>query len=398
MPVITKQSVMIPAVLAAVAMVVLGAGGALVWRAKSKVNKLALSDAPRPVTVIAANGTTFRDTRTYVGQLRPWIEANVGPQYISVYVDTVLVRPGAVVKRGEVLATLDCRNASAQSQAVAAQARAIDAEQRAFADQADRMQGLLNGGFIDPNTVQINQAQSASDKAKLEAERAKLMAQTLEVNDCVLRAPFDGEIATRTIDPGAFVRPGTAIVSVVDRRTIRMTFDAPENDFDLVGVGTPVSIRVVATGKTVTASVSRRSPSVVPDTRTVHVECDIQDRDREIPVNSSAEVRIEVGQPIGATAVPLYTASITGETATVFVVDNGIARHETFRVLGEVGKNLYVETTLRPGTPVVAEGQFALSDGDRVATKEAAYASTSALAPSASQSQGPSSSPRGVTP
>ena len=32
---------------------------------------------------------------------------------------------------------------------------------------------------------------------------------TLEVNDCVLRAPFDGEIAARSVDPGAFVRPGT---------------------------------------------------------------------------------------------------------------------------------------------------------------------------------------------
>jgi len=37
------------------------------------------------------------------------------------------------------------------------------------------------------------------------------------VSDCVLRAPFDGEIATRLVDPGAFVRPGTSIVSVIDR-------------------------------------------------------------------------------------------------------------------------------------------------------------------------------------
>ena len=69
------------------------------------------------VTVIVARETTFRDRRRYVGTLRPWIEASVGPQYISVYVDTVLVRPGATVRRGDVIATLDCRNASASSQA-----------------------------------------------------------------------------------------------------------------------------------------------------------------------------------------------------------------------------------------------------------------------------------------
>jgi len=383
----TKSSAMIPALVTAGVLVVLGLGAALVRRAESKVNQVALSDAPRPVTVIAASDKTFRDSRNYVGTLRPWIEANVGPQFISVYVDTVLVRPGAVVKRGEVLATLDCRNASAQSQAVAAEARAIETSQRAVADQAARMQSLLDGGFIDPNTVQMNQAQSASEEAKLAAQRAKLISQTLEVNDCVMRAPFDGEIATRTIDPGAFVRPGTSIVSVVDRNVVRMTFDVPEGDFDAVNVGTPVSMRVVATGKLLIGSVSRRSPSADPDTRTVHVECDLPDPQREIPVNTTAEVRIEVGQPIRATGVPLYAASINGEKAALFVVDGGVARKKTFAVLGELGNDLFLDPSFKPGTLVVTEGQFALEEGERVATKEVAYATAAAQSPSAPKPQ-----------
>ncbi|HEX8792227.1 MAG TPA: efflux RND transporter periplasmic adaptor subunit [Polyangiaceae bacterium] len=369
-----RRSAMIPALVTAGVLVVIAAGWALVFRAESKVNKVALADAPRPITVIPASDTTFRDSRSYVGTLRPWIEANVGPQFISAYVDTVLVRPGAVVKRGEVLATLDCRNASAQSQAVAAEARAIETRQRAVADQAARMQSLLDGGFIDPNTVQQNQAQSVSEEAQLAAQRAKLTAQTLEVNDCILRAPFDGEIATRTIDPGAFVRPGNAIVSVVDRNTVRMNFDVPESDFDAVAVGTPVSIHVVATDKTLGGAISRRSPSADPDTRTVHVECDLADPNREIPVNTTGEARIEVGQPIHATAVPLYAASITGTKAALFLVDNGVARKSTFPVLGERGSDLFLDTSLKPGTLVVTEGRTALSNGEHVAPTQVAYA------------------------
>ena len=382
-----RRNLAVPAVVAAGVVLILAMGWALVRRAESKVNKVALSDAPRPVTVIAASDTTFRDSRNYVGTLRPWIEANVGPQFISVYVDTVLVRPGAVVKRGEVLATLDCRNASAQSQAVAAEARAIETSQRAVADQAARMQSLLDGGFIDPNTVQMNQAQSASEEAKLAAQRAKLISQTLEVNDCVMRAPFDGEIATRTIDPGAFVRPGTAIVSVVDRNVVRMTFDVPEGDFDAVNVGTPVSMRVVATGKLLTGAVSRRSPSADPDTRTVHVECDLPDPQREIPVNTTAEVRIEVGQPIRATGVPLYAASINGEKAALFVVDGGVAHKRTFPVLGELGNDLFLDPSFKPGTLVVTEGQFALEEGERVAAKEVGYATAAAQSSAAPKAQ-----------
>lgn len=373
-----RRSPMIPAFIAAGVAVVLALGWALVRRAEGEVNNVALADAPRPVTVIPADDTTFRDSRTYVGTLRPWIDAEVGPQFVSAYVDTVLVRPGAVVKRGEVLATLDCRNASAQSQAVAAEARAIETRQRAVADQAARMQSLLDGGFIDPNTVQQNQAQSVSEEAQLAAQRAKLTAQTLEVNDCILRAPFDGEVATRIIDPGAFVRPGNSIVSVVDRNTVRMTFDVPESDFEGVSVGTPVNIHVIATDKTISGSISRRSPSADPDTRTVHVECDLADPNREIPVNTTGEARIEVGQPIHATAVPLYAASITGTKAALFVVNDGVAHKSNFPVLGERGSDLFLDTSLKAGTLVVTEGRTALSNGEHVAPTQVPYAAASA--------------------
>jgi RND family efflux transporter MFP subunit len=372
----------VPIVIATGAAVVLTVGAVLVHRAESNVNRVALASSPKPVTAIAAQETTFRESRTYIGTLRPWIEAQVGPQFISAYVDTVLVRPGAPVKRGEVLATLDCRNASASSQAVAAEARAIDARQKAMADEAARMESLLDGGYIDPNSVQQKKAQSVSEEAQLAAQRAKMTATTLEVNDCVLRSPFDGEIATRTIDPGAFVRPGTAIVSVVDRTTVRTTFDVPEDDFDVVAPSTPITVRTLATNRTIVAVVSRRSPSADPETRTVHAEIDIADPGRVIPVNTTGEIRVEVGQPVPATAIPLDSATIHGSKAVVYVVENGVAHQATFKVLGERESTLYVDSALRPGTQVVTEGRALLADGDAVAPRVVAFAAAaSAQAP-----------------
>jgi RND family efflux transporter MFP subunit len=383
----TKRTPLIPLAIAGGVVVILGSGLALVLHAESKVNRVALASEPRPVTVIGASETTFRDSHRYVGTLRPWIEASVGPQYISVYVDTVLVRPGASVHRGDVLATLDCKNASAASVAVAAEARAIDARQRAVADETARMKTLLDGGFIDPNSVEVKQAEAASEEAKLAASRAKLQATALEVNDCILRAPFEGEIATRTIDPGAFVRPGTAIVSVVDRTIVRMTIDVPEIDFDVVAPGNKVSLHVLATNTTFPAVIARRSPAADPDTRTVHVEIDVPDPKREIPVNTTGEVSIEVGEPVRATAVPLAAASITGAQAAMFVVDNGVAQKKTFPVLGEKGSDLFLDPSLRPGTLIVTEGQFVLSNGEHVAPKQAPYA-TAQVVPAASSQEG----------
>ncbi len=367
----------VPVFIVASVVLVVVIGALLIHHAQSKVNDVPLSAAAKPVTVVAAQGTTFRESRTYVGTLRPWIEAQVGPQFVSAYVDTVLVRPGAFVKRGEVLATLDCRNASASNQAVAAEARAIDARQRAVADESARLQTMLDGGFVSPNEAEIKEAQSTSELAQLASQRAKMVGTNLEVNDCVLRAPFDGEIATRTIDPGAFVRPGTAIVSVVDRTTVRMTVDVPEGDFEVVAPGTSLTVRVVATGETFPAAITRRSPSADADTRTVHCEIDIPDPKRHLPVNTTGEVRVEVGQALPATAVPLDAASISGSKAVVFLVDAGKVRQATFHVVGELGGALFLDTPLTPGTLVVSEGRAILADGDAVTTKQVPFTASS---------------------
>lgn len=360
----------VPIAIGAGVLLVLLVGGLLVVRAESQVSKVALSAAPKPVTTIVARATPYREKHAYIGTLRPWIEANIGPQFVSAYVDTVLVRPGATVRRNEVLATLDCRNANASSLEVAAQARAVDARQKAIADESARLNTLLDGGFVSPNEAEQKEAQSASEQAQLAAERAKLATTTLTVGDCILRAPFDGEIAVRSIDPGAFVRPGTSIVTMVDRDTVRMTFEVPESDFSAVGPKTPVSIRVLATGAALTGAVSRRSPAADPETRTVHVEVDLDNEKRTVPVNTTGRVQIEVGEPRPAIEVPLVAASVSDSKATLFVVEGDVAKKKTFEVLGEEGGNLYLQTTLATGSRVVTEGRALLADGDRVVSKD----------------------------
>ena len=206
----------------------------MVARASSHVNKIALAGTPKGVTIVEAKAAQYRAARRYVGTIQPWVEAKIGPQLISGFVDTVLVRPGDTVKRGQVIATLDCRNASASSKAVAMQARAIQSEQEAIAHEAARVAELKEGGFASPNEIEKHAAESASKAAELMETQAKMQRATLEVNDCVLRAPFAGEIAMRTADPGAFAHPGTAVATLVDRTTVRVVAEVPEADFDVV--------------------------------------------------------------------------------------------------------------------------------------------------------------------
>jgi RND family efflux transporter MFP subunit len=360
----------VPVVIVAGVALVLATGGLMILRSEARTNKIALASSPQPVAVAPATHAMYRASRTYAGTFESWIESSVGPQFLSAYADTVLVRPGAVVKRGDVLATLDCRNANAETQATGMQARAIAAEQKAMANEAARTRTMLDGGFVSPDEAELKTAKSAEREADLAAQQAKLAQASLTASDCVLRAPFDGEVATRSVDPGVFVRPGTNVVTVVDRSTVRLVADAPETDFDILKPGKPVRVRVYATGEEVPGVVSRRSPGTDLATRTVHVEVDVPDPQRQIPTHTTGEVHIDAGEPVPATEVPLYAASIRGDSARLFVVVGEKVQSRTARVLGEIGGRLFLDPSLAEGTPVVLEGRELLEDGDRVAARE----------------------------
>lgn len=348
----------------------LGVGGVLYMRAASSTNQVALASQPKPVTAIVGIAKPFQPSRRYVGTIEPWLSANVGPQMVSAYVDTVLVRPGDTVKRGAVLATLDCRNASAMSRVVAAQARAIDAMHTASAHEASRVASLLDGKYVSQNEVDQKTAEAASKEAQLAALQAQAIGTSLQVDDCVLRAAFDGEIADRRADPGAFVRPGSSIATVIDRHMVRISAEVPEEDFDVVAPGTPVRLHVLATNKDVTSRIARRAPAADPGTRTTHIEIDVDNSDKSLPVWTTAELSIDVGQPIAATALPLPAADIKNGKAKVFVVDHGAAHLRRAAVVGEHEGLLYVDAKALPaGTPIVLEGRNLLSDGEAVTAK-----------------------------
>lgn len=341
----------------------------LFLRAGSEVNKVALSEQPKGVTTVEAKAAHYRPSRRYVGTIAPWLEARIGPQFTAAYVDTVLVRPGDPAKKGQVLATLDCKSAAAQNQAQKMQARALSATQEAIANEAERLSGLLQGGYVSPNEVERRAAESSSKQAELLAANARMVRASLEVDDCVLRAPFDGEVADRQLDPGGFARPGSPILTLVDRQKVRILLDAPEADFAVVAVGTPVQLRLLALGSEVTGTITRRAPSADPGTRTIHAEIDLDGAQSRIPVGTTAELTIEIGEPRPATELPLRAAAVRGDSATVFVVKDGAARQLKVAVMGESGGSLFVAPTLSAGTRVVSEGRALLKEGDRVTGK-----------------------------
>lgn len=380
----------VPLVISALVAGTLAGLGALYAQSQSSINRVALASEPRGVTAVAVEPTRYRPTRRYVGTLLPWMTARLGPQVISAYVDDVRVRPGAIVRKGELLASLDCRKASAASRTVAMQTRALEARQKAVSGEADRVKKLLAGGFVSENEVEQKQAQSAAEQAQLLSLQSQLTSKALEADDCSLRAPFDGEVSERTADPGTFARPGAPILTVIDRRTVRLAIDVPETDHDAVAPGTAVQISLLAVRSRITGQVIRRSPGADSGTRTIHAEIDLDDPERRLPVGTTAEVLVEVGEAVDALDIPVAAAKVRGTRASLFILDGDIARAVTAEVLGEAGGSLFLRPTLPPGARVVTEGRALLADGEHVAAtiipRQTSAASGSAPHPPASGS------------
>jgi RND family efflux transporter MFP subunit len=218
--------------------------------------------------------------------------------------------------------------------------------------------------------VEQKVAMSANQEAQLAAARARLTGSVLEVNDCVLRAPFDGEVAVRQLDPGAFVRPGNPVATVIDRHLLRLTAEVPEVEFESVAPGQPVKFRSLASGKEYAGVIARRSPLADPDTRTIHFEADVEDPKHELPVGSTAEIEISVGQPVPAVSLPSIAASIRGGKATLFEITQDTAHQKTVEVIGESNGQLFVDPGLGAGAQIVTEGRALLKEGARVAMAE----------------------------
>jgi membrane fusion protein (multidrug efflux system) len=361
----TRMRMLLPAAAILLGLLLVG----MYLRAASKENHIALIASAKPVSVARAAASTYRARRIYVGTSQAWALARVGPQHISAYLGTVLVRPGAVVKRGEVLATLDCRSSSAASRAIAARARALEERRNAIAHESERVKQMTAGGFASENEVEQLTSRSAAETAEVESLRESLLSKSLEVDDCILRAPFNGEVTERLADPGSYVRPGQAVITLVDRSTVRVTADVPEEDFEIVAPGVEVGLAGAA-GAAATAKISRRAPAADEATRTIHFEVDVPNTDRKLPVGTTVSVSIDVGTPRPATTVPLRSATVRGDQATVFVVRDHVAHRTTVSLLGEAEGRLYLDPQLVSDSLVVVEGRALLDDGDRVNERE----------------------------
>lgn len=218
-------------------------------------------------------------------------------------------------------------NVNEAQQALALQkagSRPEDVEQaRAVVKQRQQALALLKAGTRQED---INAA-----RAQVTSARGSLQNIQAEINDTIIRAPFDGVVTKKFADPGAFVTPTTASSEVASSSsssilslasTNEVVANLAETNISKISLGQKVSIKADAyPGKTFEGKVSQIAAQAIVEQNVTsfEVRVSLSDPQRLLRSGMNAEVDFQVGQVQNVLVVP--TASVVRqENATgVFV-------------------------------------------------------------------------------
>jgi multidrug efflux system membrane fusion protein len=137
----------------------------------------------------------------------------------------------------------------------------------------------------------VSEAQLQEAAAMLETAKAELARARLDIENMVIRAPFDGALQDRMVEIGDYVKVGDPVATFVDERKLIISANVSEFDAHHVVTGNPGSARL-ATGQVVEGKIRYVAPVADEATRTFTVELEIDNAAGEYRGGMTAELMI----------------------------------------------------------------------------------------------------------
>ncbi|WP_288132519.1 efflux RND transporter periplasmic adaptor subunit [Microbulbifer sp.] len=170
----------------------------------------------------------------------------------------VRVRAGDRFEKGELLARFDCTELEAELEGAASQ--------QALARR--QLEANISLRQLGGNISELEMVQS---EAQLAEATAKAKVLTHRNGYCAVRAPFDGFVVSRSVEPHQRVDVGAPLFELVDNRGLEVEAIIPSGWLEKISIGDQFSVAINETGHQYTATLKRIVPVVDPVTRTVRV-------------------------------------------------------------------------------------------------------------------------------
>jgi multidrug efflux pump subunit AcrA (membrane-fusion protein) len=321
--------------------------------------------APRPAPVaVTAVPLAYESVPVVLqapGSIQPRNRISLSSQ-INGSVREVRVRAGDEVSKGQVLATLDARDAESQkgaAQAATEEANAALAEARQSLQASEKMlaaarasaelaestlaryQKLFDARSVSPQEldeartrrnastadVAAREAMAAAARERIRQVEARVVQAKAQLGRAdvvlgwtVVSAPASGRVAQRLADPGSAIFPGSPLLVIETTRDLEILASIPATQAGLLKRGLEVRVGITTDSpSTLQGSVSEIIPSSDPSTHTVQFKVALP-RGFSSPPGEFVKVDVPAGSR-QALLVPRQAVRETGQLTGVFVVD-----------------------------------------------------------------------------
>jgi RND family efflux transporter MFP subunit len=267
----------------------------------------------------------------------------------------VLVRVGDRVEQGQLLVEIDPSLAAARVRAAEASRNAGDAELERARRDAER---LSKAGPDIAAGAEIEQAESEQKRASAERQRRRAAAAEAraELGRHRVKAPFQGVISMRSVDPGDWVDPGVQVVELVDDRGVEVLASVPPEVSRYLSIGDQAMLRY--RGGEVSANIEGIVPALDSESRTVRLRLAPDEPRVWLLPGAAVEVLIRVERSEDDSLVIPRDALVYGiaKTQVVKAVD-GKAEPIPVRVLARGRDQVLVRASeLAAGDTVITRG------------------------------------------
>ena len=318
-------------------------------------------------TTLVEQGEIFQSI-TVPGKVVSKLRVDVTPS-IAGRLTNVYVEEGDSVKKGELLARLDDREAKSNLKRAEANLHNAEEDVSLAERSLKRLRQAFSKGAVARQLVEESEVELRSARARLSVAEEEVRTAKLSLENPRIVAPFEGTITARYVEVGQWVVPSETLFSLVDQsqREIEVRVDAADSGG--IAVGQTVTLSSDAfPGLEWPESVTRlaAATSNVGNANTVSVYVSLGSSAPSLRFGQQVDAEIRTSWNPSALKVP-YGAIINrgGKTYVAVVQDNFVNLVEV-----ETGIEDFTHVEIRQGVSV---GQYIIlangadiDEGDRV--------------------------------
>ena len=380
--------------LAPLVLLLAAAGGGWWWWTGPAQTAAVRTAVARETTVAPADAAVLNASGYVTARRQATVSSKVTGKLVA-----VLVEEGMTVREGQVLARLD--DSTVRSQHALAEARLV-ASRRAIAEQEVRLneaqlnlartrrlveEGVVGAADLDTDTAEVDSlaARIALSREQVVVAEREIDVLRTQLDDMVIRAPFDGVAISKDAEEGEMISPvsagggftRTGVSTLVDMGSLEIEVDVNESYINRVSDGQRVVANLDAYPDwEIPGAVITTVPAADRQRATVLVRIAFDELDPRILPDMGVNVAFLEDEPPEPRAeatrllVPAGAARSREDRDVVYVLRGDLVERRAVRLGADVGNQVEVVSGLTAGERVVVEGPEDLADGDRVTVLE----------------------------